>query len=89
MIRYKHYGIILKCGKHPQEKDLSINADTLTSTMGALYIFLVQVRVGQKYYAPKVWPGKDLNPWPPDRDSSCYVTETNDCSNHAVTGPGT
>ena len=32
--------------------------------------------LGQKYHAPQVQPGRGLNSWPPDHDSTFHVTET-------------
>ena len=36
-------------------------------------ICLVQVDLGQKYHAPQVQPGRGLNSWPPDHDSTFHV----------------
>ena len=32
--------------------------------------------LGQKYHAPQVQPGRGLNSWPPNHDSTFHVTET-------------
>ena len=39
-------------------------------------VFLAQVQLRQKYYAPQVRPYQDSNPWLPDHDSTFHVTET-------------
>ena len=39
-----------------------------------LYIWF-RYDLGQKYYAPQVWPDQGSNSWPPDHDSTFHVTE--------------
>ena len=39
-------------------------------------IFWFKYDLGQKYYAPQVRPNQGSNSWPPDHDSTFYVTET-------------
>ena len=41
-----------------------------------LLIIRFKYNLGQKYYAPQVRPDRGLNSWPPDHDSTFYVTET-------------
>ena len=47
-----------------------------TSSFFRYTLFLVQVRLQTKYYAPQVWPDWGLNSWPPDHDSTLRVTAT-------------
>ena len=39
-----------------------------------LYVWF-KYDLGQKYQAPQVQPGGDLNSWPPDHDSTFHVSE--------------
>ena len=36
--------------------------------------FWFKYDLGQKYYAPQVWPNRGSNSWPPDHDSIFHVT---------------
>ena len=38
--------------------------------------FWFKYDLGQKYQAPQVRPERGSNSWPPDNDSTVYVTET-------------
>ena len=42
---------------------------------GVIVYFWFKYDLGQKYHAPQVRPNRGSNPWPPDHDSTCYVTE--------------
>ena len=46
------------------------------SQFSLAFIFVVQVRLRQKYYALQVQPNRGSNPWPPDYDSTSQVPET-------------
>ena len=41
----------------------------------SINVFLVQVRLGQKYYTPQVWPDRDKNSWRSDFVTTFHATE--------------
>ena len=41
-----------------------------------IHYFGFKYDLGQKYYAPQIRPDRALSSWPPDYDSTFYVTET-------------
>ena len=64
------------------------------SAMFLSYFFLLKQNLyvwftydlGQKYHAPQVQPGRGLNSWPPDHDSTFHVAAltTQPSVNHLI-----
>ena len=45
-------------------------------------MYLVQVQLRQKYYAPQVWSNRGLNSWPPDHGQ--YISWDTSLNNSAI-----